>query len=53
MTTVSKNDYYEHAYDPEKNLVYWTMKGFWMSMSVVPNYDSDWDKILQMTKPGF
>ncbi len=53
MKEIAQNEYYELAYDEAKNRVYWTMKGFWRNMSVVPDFNKDWDTIQEMTKQGF
>jgi hypothetical protein len=53
MKQIAKNSYYELAYDESKNRVYWTMKGFWEKMSVVPDFDKDWDAIESIVKSGF
>ena len=53
MDTVAQNEYYELAYDGTRNWVYWTMKGKWARMAVVPNFEKDWDTIQSKTKPGF
>jgi hypothetical protein len=53
MDKVAQNEYYELAYDPAKNWVHWTMRGYWPSMAVVPNFEADWDTIQKKVKPGF
>ena len=53
MKEIAKNEYYELAVDEVKNRVYWTMKGFWKSMSVVPDFDKDWDTTQSLVKSGF
>ncbi|MBU0981295.1 hypothetical protein KKC94_01240 [Patescibacteria group bacterium] len=53
MQQIAKNELYELVYDEGKNRIYWTMKGFWRSMSVVPDFDKDWDKIQSHTKDNF
>ncbi|MBF0360322.1 MAG: hypothetical protein HQK49_04885 [Oligoflexia bacterium] len=53
MKEVANNQFYELSYDEKKNWVYWTMRGFWKSMAVAPNFDKDWDSIQALTKPGF
>lgn len=53
MIEIAKNDYYTITYDEKDNCVYWTMKGFWKDMSVVPNFYSDWDKAIKVIKPGW
>jgi len=42
-----KNDYYEIEYDSIKNRVYYTMKGLWKSVAVVPNFEQDWRNVVQ------
>ena len=53
MEDIAKTDYYELAYDETKNRIYWTMKGYWENMSVVPDFDKDWDTAQLMTESGF
>lgn len=53
MNEIAKNAYYELAYDDTKNRIYWTMKGFWQSMAVVPDFDNDWDTAQRMTRSGW
>jgi len=53
MKTIAKNEYYELEYNETENLILWTMMGFWKDMSIVPDFDKDWDKILKMVKPDF
>ena len=53
MKEIAKNEYYELAVDEAKNRVYWTMKGFWKSMSVVPDFDKDWETTQSLLKSGF
>ena len=53
MEEIAKNAYYELAYDTAKNRIYWTMKGFWKSMDVVPDFDKDWDTAQRMTRSGW
>ncbi len=31
------------AYDASKNWIYWTMQGYWKSMTVVPKFFEDWE----------
>ncbi|MDM8552152.1 hypothetical protein QUF72_18855 [Desulfobacterales bacterium HSG2] len=53
MKKIAKNAYYELAYDEVKNRIYWTMKGYWRNMSVVPDFDKDWDTVQRMTRSGW
>jgi hypothetical protein len=53
MVEIAKNDYYELSYDENDNIIFWVMRGFWKDMSAVPNFFSDWDKALKLTKPGW
>ena len=53
MIEIAKNDYYTMTYDETDNCIYWVMKGFWKDMSVVPNFYSDWDKAIKVTRPGW
>ena len=53
MKEIAKNDYYELKISEAKNRIYWTMKGFWRSMAVVPDFDKDWDTTQNMAKPGW
>ncbi len=48
------NKYYDLDYDVAHNQIYWTVRGFWSSVDVVPNMEQDWDAVLaQCKKPGF
>ena len=53
MKEIGKNDYYELFYDESRNWVYWTMKGFWKDLTVVPNFDKDWNMVFGLVKKGF
>ncbi|WP_018478872.1 hypothetical protein [Pontibacter roseus] len=53
MISVSNNAYYELTYDRVKNRVYLRINNYWKSPEVVPNYLSDWDKVIQVAKPGY
>ena len=53
MKAIAKNEHYELSYDESANLVYWTMKGFWKDMGVVPNFESDWIKTIKETRKPF
>ena len=53
MGNIAENEYYELAFDAIKNRVLWTMKGFWDSMDVVPDFYRDWDKVMKSIKSGF
>jgi len=50
---IAKNEYYDLYYEECENCIYWTMKGFWQGMSVVPNFHKDWDKARKLTKQGW
>lgn len=53
MGNIAENEYYELAFDAIKNRVLWTMKGFWDSMDVVPDFYRDWDEVMKSIKSGF
>ncbi len=53
MKEIAKNEYYELSYDETRNWVYWTMKGFWENMDVVPDFDKHWDETQRAAKSGF
>lgn len=53
MKQIAKNDYYELGYDADRNWIFWTMKGFWKNMEVVPDFYKDWEKTAKLAKPGF
>ncbi len=53
MKEIAKNEFYELKYDDSENWVYWTMKGFWESMSVVPNFYSDWEATINTAQKPF
>jgi hypothetical protein len=53
MIEIAKNEYYTITYDETENCIYWVMKGFWKDMSVVPDFISDWDKAIKVTRPGW
>ncbi len=48
------NKYYDLDYDVAHNQIYWTVRGFWSSVDVVPNIVQDWEAVLARVKePGF
>jgi hypothetical protein len=53
MKEIANNDYYELYYDKSSNCIYWTIKGFWKDMSVVPDFHKDWDEARKYTKSGW
>ncbi len=53
MKEIANNEYYELFYDEGKNWIFWTMKGFWKSMDVVPDFDRDWDSAIRHAKTPF
>jgi len=53
MGNITENEYYELSFDAIKNRVLWTMKGFWDSMDVAPDFFRDWDKVMKSIKEGF
>jgi len=53
MIAVSNNQYYELNYDRNKNRIYLRINNYWKSPEVVPNYLSDWEKVIALAKPGF
>jgi hypothetical protein len=50
---IAKTEYYELQYDSNKNWIYWTMRGFWETMSVVPDFEKDWNRAVQATRPAW
>lgn len=53
MIEIANNDYYTMTYDETENCIYWVMIGFWKDMSVVPDFNSDQNKAVKITKPGW
>jgi hypothetical protein len=53
MGNIAKNEYYELSFDDRSHQVLWIMKKFWDSMDVVPNFFSDWDKLMESIRGGF
>ena len=53
MENIAKNEYYELSFDASKNQIVWKMLGFWNSMDVVPDFFSDWGKVIKSVKNGF
>ncbi len=53
MEQIAKTEYYELQYDSSNNWVHWTMRGFWENMTVVPDFQKDWDRAVQSTRPGW
>ncbi len=53
MKEIAKTEFYEIRYDETTNWVYWTMKGFWESMDVVPNFYSDWEAGINSAEKPF
>jgi hypothetical protein len=51
--TIVENDYYAAYVDKSRNRMYWTLRGFWKDVSVVPDYKIDNRKCLDMLLPGF
>lgn len=47
------NKFYELSIEPNGKFVNWVMKGFWKDMSVVPDFNKDWDTILSEVKAPF
>ncbi len=50
---VAENEYYDAYVDKGRNRMYWTFRGFWKDVSVVPDYRIDNRKCLDMLLPGF
>lgn len=53
MKQIAFNQYYELSYDEENNWIYWKIKGFWKDMSVVPNFEADWQKAVDAAQKPF
>ena len=53
MRQIAKNPYYELVYDQANSVVYMKFKGFWKDMSVVPNFENDWYKVLEIASKPF
>lgn len=53
METVASNTYYEFQVDTNKNRIYLTIKGFWKSVDIVPDYEKDGLKATKKMKKGF
>ena len=53
MKNIANNNFYELSYDEKSNLVYWTMKGYWNSLNVVPDFEKDWDTAVSETRKGY
>ncbi|HOQ10812.1 MAG TPA: hypothetical protein PK104_00415 [Spirochaetota bacterium] len=53
MKKIAVNEYYELYYSDSENIIYWKMKGFWKDMSVVPDFQKDWEKARKFAKPGW
>ncbi len=53
MKKIAQNEYYELNYSEEDNCIYWKMTGFWPDMSVVPDFQKDWDSARALTRPGW
>ncbi|WP_125185102.1 hypothetical protein [Botryobacter ruber] len=51
--SVADNTCYGLLYDLSKNRIYFTIRGFWKNKEAVPNFLSDWKRILLLTMPGF
>ena len=47
------NECYDLRYDPERNRIYFKIKGFWPSRDVVPGYLDRWKDVVEQAKPGF
>ncbi len=53
MEEITKNSYYELAYDPSKNRIYIKVIGYWRDASVVPDYVRHWEEVLALARPNF
>ncbi|WP_051203185.1 hypothetical protein [Hugenholtzia roseola] len=53
VITIAANAAYDLYYHADKNRFYLTLKGFWKSVDVAPNYLSDWQKALSLSTEGF
>jgi hypothetical protein len=53
MITITNNQFYELNYDRDKNRIYLRINNYWKSPEIVPNYLSDWGKVIELAKPGF
>jgi hypothetical protein len=53
MIHLAQTEYYELAYDREKNRVHWKIKGYWPSVDAVPNFHADWGKAMAEVAQGF
>ena len=53
MKLVAKTPLYEISYDSVKNRTYLKIIGFWRNPEVVPNYLSDFAKMIKMTRRNF
>jgi hypothetical protein len=53
MIQLAQTDYYELAYDREKNRIHWKIKGYWPSVAAVPNFHADWGKAMAEISQGF
>lgn len=50
---VAQNHCYDLLYNPSKNRIYITIKGFWRNVEQVPGFLSDIEKALALVQPGF
>lgn len=53
MIAVSNNPHYELNYDRTKNRIYLRINNYWKAPEVVPNYLSDWNKVIELATPGY
>ncbi len=48
-----KTDYYTISYNSDKNRLYFSVYGRWKSESLVPNFLTDWQEVVEKLKPNF
>lgn len=53
LEEIVKNKFYEIYLDLGKNRAYFTCRGFWESLTVVPNYYEDIVEATAKLRPGF
>lgn len=53
VKTIANTNYYKILFDEAKNRIYYTVKGYWPNVEIVPNYLNDIQKVLDFVQPHF
>ncbi len=53
IEVIATTDYYIISYSYSKNRFYLTIRNYWKSIDLVPNYITDWKKAILLAVPNF